>query len=304
MFVPRASFLSYLQDYARDFKLPLRTRVEVKRIRREGEQWLLETSEGEVGAARLIMATAIVSNPFEPDIPGRPAFDGFVLHSCGYRRPADIPGIRTLVIGVGNSGAEIASELARAGRQVDVAVRSGAHVVPREILGIPIQYLSYHLRKLPRRFQEIVTKAVQAVVVRRRGPSPLPHPKFSALDAIPLIGFGLVDAIHAGRIRVRPGVAEFTKAGTRFDDGTESTYDAVVLATGYKPALQTLGDLIRRDSKGFALRQDRVTSSDQPNLWFVGHNYDATGGLANTARDAKLVAQGVAASFRQAGSGH
>jgi cation diffusion facilitator CzcD-associated flavoprotein CzcO len=299
IFVARAAFVRYLQDYARRFQVPLRTGVEVLRISREKDQWLLETSAGEVRAAGLIMATGIVSNPTLTALAGRSAFLGLVLHSCEYHRPTDIPGTRILVVGAGNSGAEIAAELARIGRDVDVAVRSGANVVPRELFGIPIQYLSYYLRKLPRPVQELVTKAVQAVVERRRGPSPLPRSGIGPLDAIPIIGFELVDAIRARKIQVRPGVAEFTREGVRFNDGSVSPYDAIVLATGYRPALQPLGDQVRHDSKGFALRRDRVTSSDRPNLWFVGHNYDATGGLANIARDAPLAAQAAATSFKK-----
>lgn len=299
IFVTRAAFVRYLQDYARRFQVPLKTGVEVLQIRREKDRWLLETSGGEVWAVGLIMATGIVSNPILTELAGRSAFPGLVLHSCEYHRPADIPGTRVLVVGAGNSGAEIAAELARVGRDVDLAVRSGANVVPRELFGIPIQYLSYYLRKLPRPAQERLTKAVQAIVERWRGVSPLPRSEIGPLDAIPIIGFALVDAIRARKVRVRPGVVEFTREGVRFSDGSVSPYDAIVLATGYRPALQPLGDQVRHDSKGFALRSDRVTSSDRPNLWFVGHNYDATGGLANIARDAPLAAQAAEAVLKR-----
>lgn len=299
IFVTRAAFVRYLQDYARRFQVPLRTGVEVLRISRDEDQWLLITRAGEARAAGLIMATGIVSNPTVPAFAGRSAFPGLVLHSCEYRRPDDIPDTRILVVGAGNSGAEIAAELAGAGREVDVAVRSGANVVPRELLGIPIQYLSYYLRKLPRSVQELVTKGVQAVGERRRGPSPLPRSTIGPLDAIPIIGFELVNAIRVGKVRLRPGVAEWTREGVRFSDGSSSPYDAVVLATGYRPALQPLGDQVRHDAKGFALRRDRVTSSDRSNLWFVGHNYDATGGLANITRDAPLAAQAAATSLKK-----
>ena len=105
-----------------------------------------------------------------------------------------------------------------------------------------------------------------------------------------------MDAIKAGLVRVRGGVAGFTEDGARFADGAFAPFDDVILATGFAPALEFLGDAVRRDAKGFALRDDRVTSADQPKLYFVGHNYDATGGLYNIRVDSRLVAARIARS--------
>jgi len=199
-----------------------------------------------------------------------------------------------LVVGVGNSGGEIASELATVAASVAIAVRSGANVVPREIAGVPIQYVAYWIRKLPRRWQERIVALVGRVIERRQGPPVLPRSVHGPLDAIPIIGFHLTDAIRAGRVAVRPGVERLTTSGARFDDGRDESYDVVLLATGFTAALAPLGALVRTDARGFALRSDRVTSADQPRLWFVGHNYDATGGLFNIARDAPLAAAAIA----------
>ena len=70
----------------------------------------------------------------------------------------------------------------------------------------------------------------------------------------------------------------------------------VILATGFAPALAPLGQLIRVDEKGFAIRDDRITSADHDRLYFVGHNYDTTGSLANIAHDARLAAKRIAAA--------
>jgi pyruvate/2-oxoglutarate dehydrogenase complex dihydrolipoamide dehydrogenase (E3) component len=129
-----------------------------------------------------------------------------------------------------------------------------------------------------------------------RGKPVLPKPAHGPLDSIPLIGFHLVDAIRAGNVIVRGGVAALTESGARFIDGVEEPFDDVILATGYSPALAPLGDLVRTDAKGFAVRTDRVTSADQPHLYFVGHNYDSTGGLYNIRRDSVLAAERIAAS--------
>jgi cation diffusion facilitator CzcD-associated flavoprotein CzcO len=203
-----------------------------------------------------------------------------------------------LVVGVGNSGGEIASELAHAGAHVTVAVRSGANVVPLKLAGVPIQYLAFAMRGLPMAARRAIAAAVGKLTELRRGKPVLPKPSYGVLDSIPLIGFHLVDAIRAGRVKVRSGVAAFTETGVRFTDGVQEPFDDVIFATGFTPALAPLGGLVRTDAKGFALRTDRVTSADQRHLYFVGHTYDATGGLYNIRRDAGLAAERIAATSR------
>jgi cation diffusion facilitator CzcD-associated flavoprotein CzcO len=231
-----------------------------------------------------------------PSVSGRELFRGRVLHSAEYRRPEGFVGRRVLVVGVGNSGGEIGSELASAGAQVTVAVRSGANVVPLSLAGIPIQYLSFAMRALPAGARRALASGVGKLTELRRGKPVLPKPPYGPLDAIPLIGFHLVDAIRAGRVTVRGAIAGFTDEGMRFADGRAEPFDDVIFATGFTPALAPLGTIVRTDAKGFALRSDRVTSADHPHLYFVGHNYDATGGLYNIRRDAALAAARIAAS--------
>lgn len=296
VFIPRQAFWEYLRRYAEAFGLPVQTGCAALRIARTDGAWTVHTNRGTAAARVLVMATGIMANPLIPGVPGRERFRGAgrMAHSIEYRRPGPYLGRRVLVVGVGNSGAEIAAELARWGTDVTIAIRSGANVVPLTMLGLPIQYLAYWVRKLPRRVQDLIVAGVGKVTELRRGPPVFPRAATSPLDAIPVIGFHLVDAIHQGLVRVTGAVREFTETGARFADGTEQAFDDVILATGFAPALDALGDLVRKDAKGFALRRDRVVSADQPNLYFVGHNYDATGGLHNIKVDAQRVARLVA----------
>lgn len=294
LFVPRGQFWEYLRDYARAFELPVETGCLVDRITRSDGTWTMNTSGGPLTARALVVATGIVANPKAPRFPGQERFAGRIEHSVTYRRPDAYVGRRVLVVGVGNSGAEIGSEIARAGGTVTVAVRSGANVVPLTLAGLPIQYLAYWVRKLPRAMQERVVGLVRLMSEIKRGPPVLPRPAHSPLDAIPVIGFHLVDAIAQGLVDVRTGVAELTADGARFTDGSVGSFDDIILATGFGAALAPLGGLVQVDPKGFARRRDRVVSADQPDLFFVGHNYDATGGLHNINRDARLAARLIA----------
>jgi putative flavoprotein involved in K+ transport len=299
LFPARDDFVAYLAAYAERHVGAIRTGADVARARHDAGGWTLGLRAGHAIRARaLVIATGIISNPAVPDIAGRDGFRGDVLHSVDYRRPGPFAGRRVLVVGVGNSGGEIASELAAAGVDTSIAVRSGNNVVPLTLAGVPIQYLSVAMRALPRRAQETVAEVVRRAQERRRGPPVLPRPPHSPLDQIPLIGFSLVDAIRAGRVTVRPGLDRFTRTGVRFSDGAEGDFDAVILATGFRPALGVLAGRVRTDGRGFALRRDRVASADVPDLFLIGHNYDAAGGIRNIARDARLVGAAVSGTAR------
>jgi cation diffusion facilitator CzcD-associated flavoprotein CzcO len=286
LFPPRTAFLDYLKRYTDHFGLPVRTGHDVRRVERIPPGWSVTTRVGSHRARALVIATGIVANPHRPGFPGEPAFRGRVLHSIEYRRPAPFAGRRVLVVGAGNSAGEIAAELAGSGVSVSLAVRSGARVVPREVFGLPIQYVAWCLASMPAGAQRAIAQLVDRAGRLARGPAVLPQPTPSNCPDIPLIGFHLVDAVRAGRIVVKPGLEAFDAAGVRFTDGTSAAFDDVILATGFRAATAVLGNLIDTDECGFARRRGRVISADQPDLYFIGHNYDARGGLYNISRDA------------------
>jgi indole-3-pyruvate monooxygenase len=297
LFPTRPDFLDYLRSYSRRFALPVRTDVEVRELRREEDEWVATTSRGELRSRSVVVTTGIVANPRMPRLPGQEVFGGGITHSVAYRNPRPFVGRRVLVVGCGNSGGEIATELAAAGVEVDIAVRSGADVVPLTLFGLPIQYAAYVLTRLPPGARTVAARAMRKLSAARSGPRILPPSPYPPLTRIPLIGFHLVDAIRAGKVALRPGIDRLVPGGVRFTDGSEHPYDEIIMATGYAAAIDFLGGLVRRDERGFALRRDRVVSVDQPNLLFVGHNYDSTGGLHNIARDAPIAATALAASL-------
>src|SRR2546426_7613810 len=273
LFVPRREFLDYLRRYAERFELPIDTGRDAERIARTDGTWTTHTSRGVLTAHIVVVATGIVANPKTPQFPGQERFAGRIAHSVAYRRPDGYAGRRVLVVGVGNSGAEIGSEIARAGGKVTVAVRSGANVVPLTLAGLPIQYVSYWVRKLPRRVQGGALALVRLPPELRRGKPVLPRPAHSPLDEIPVIGFHLVDAIAQGLIDVRVGVAELTADGARFTDGTSGRFDEIILATGFGAALGALGGLVQGGHKGFPPPRGRGVGPDHPRPFFVGHDH-------------------------------
>lgn len=299
LFPTRDHFLEYLNSYARTFQLPITTNADVASVRETECEWTVALRDGRTLRTRaVVIATGIAANPYAPAIGGRARFQGRIIHSVEYRTPQPFAGERVLVVGAGNSAGEISAELAAAGAKVTVAIRSGARVVPRELLGIPVQYLGVALRHVPRALLLRIMSITGAIAETIRGAPPLPVGANSPCATVPLIGFHLPDAIKAGRIQLAAGVAEFTNTGVRFVDGSEGSFGTVILATGYRAALQMLDNTITRDRCGFAARRDRVVSVDRPGLYFVGHNYDVAGGLRNIAQDARIVARLIARDLR------
>lgn len=285
LFPSRQQLVDYLAEYVDRFQLPVETSCRVLKAKWTGDGWHLDTSKGEVRARRLILATGIISNPVRANFPGMELFSGTVIHSVEYVNAARWKGKRVLVVGVGNSGAEIASELARAGESVAISARSGAHCMPLVQFGVPLQYWSAVLEKLPLRIQDGIVRLSGALTRIRKGPPVLPIPPWSPLEKPPVIGFALVDAIRSGRISLHPGIKRMGRTEVLFEDGTEKEFDAIILATGFRASVDFLEERFESDKAGFP-QTNGVRCSTLPNCWVLGHRYATVGALANIRRDA------------------
>ena len=151
----RAQVVDYLEAYAARFGIAPIFNAEVTGIRRDGAQWLTETSRGAFAAPVMVVATGIADAPYRPSWPGIETFRGSIVHSSCYRNPDAFAGKRVLVVGFGNSGGEIALDLAEAKIDVAIAVRSPVQIIPRDLLGLPILTWVILYRHLPARLVDI-----------------------------------------------------------------------------------------------------------------------------------------------------
>jgi NAD(P)H-nitrite reductase large subunit len=108
---------------------------------------------------------------------------------------------------------------------------------------------------------------------------------------VPIIGFHLADEIRRGAVEVKGDIGAFATDGVTFADGTFAEFDEVIFATGFRAALGMFGEAIQLDPCGFGRRRSRVVSTDQPDLYFVGHNPDVRGGIFMIGRDARRAAK-------------
>ena len=295
----RDAVVRYLEGYAATLGLEPRLGEEVGSLRRAAEGWTVSTSRARYRARNVIVATGYARVPVRPEWPGQGSFRGAVLHSSEYRNGAPFAERDVLVVGFGNSGGEIALDLAEHGARPTMSVRGPVNIVPRDILGIPVLALSEVTARLPTWLADGLTGPLRRLLrgnlerygLRRLDYGPMCQIREHA--RVPLIDIGTIAGIRRGAIRVRPGIASFGARSVRFVDGREEPFDAVVLATGYRPRVdELLGDDPVLDGGGTPLRSG-VESA--PGLYFCGFWVSPFGMLREIGRESVAIAEAVAA---------
>lgn len=295
----RRQVIEYLEAYAERFDLRPRCGVTVQRVEPVEGGWRALTDQGEIAARHVVLATGLNCVPVEPRWPGMESYAGELLHSSAYVNGERWRGRRVLVVGAGNSGAEIALDLAEHGARVDLCVRGKLHVTLRDTLGLPTPVPSILLTKLPLALGDAIAKATLRFSVGDLSRWGIETPAYGPIRGIvehgrvPLIDVGTLARIKRGEIKVRKGIERFQPDGVSFADGTRVAYDAVVLATGYRSGLERLLDRAEAllDPRGRA-RYDGPTP--RPGLYLAGYCTPATGLLRELGFTARRIAQHIA----------
>ena len=251
---------------------------------------------GRVEAGQVVVATGYNHTPRLPAWPGREGFTGEVMHSSSYRNPTPFRGRDVLVVGAGNSGAEIAADLVEGGAgKVWISIRTPPNIVRRDNPGgIAPQHLGILMRPLPRSIVDPLSLLVQKLLVGDLSRFGIPSPTKGvatrvAEEQIPLIDVGFLAQLKAGRIVVVPGVTAFEGAEV-ICDGRRVRPDAVIAATGYSPGLETaVGHLGVLAPSGRPARHAPDSDPKTPGLFFIGYSNPISGNLREIAHDARRV---------------
>ena len=238
----------YLERYAERFDLPVRSGTRAESLVRDGERWILRTSRGTLEADNVVVATGPFQRPHVPDFAARLSPDIHQLHSSEYRSPFDLPDGPVLVVGAGNSGAQIALELARH-RPVWLAGRDTGHL-PRRLLG---RDLFDWLWPLMHRFS-LDTRLGRRIRRRASGGG----------DAL----IGIPERTLRERGVVRVGRVESERDGWPVADGTVLHLRAIVWCTGFVSDYSWI-DAPVFDERGVP-RHRRGVVADAPGLYFLG----------------------------------
>lgn len=302
--VSRDNVVRYLEKYAEHHELEIVTGVEVSRVEpsADGTGWLLHATGGrELTGSAVVVATGYNHTPYVPEWPGRDGYTGEFLHAGEYRNPAPYAGQDVLVVGVGNTGAEIAVDLVEGGAaRVRLAVRTAPHIVRRSTAGWAAQYTGILCRRLPVALVDRLAGPMARLSVPDLSSKGLPRPDtglYSRVNqgSIPVQDVGLIDAVRKGRVEVVAAVEGFEDGKVVLANGDRVGPDAVIAATGYRRALENVvGHLDVLDGRGRPVVHGARTPKNAPGLYFTGFTNPISGMFRELAIDAEKIAKAIA----------
>lgn len=304
--VGRDDFVRYLESYAEHHGIEVATGVEVDRIERGDEQWLLHANGGRrLASPAVVVATGRHRVPHLPPWPGLDCYDGELLHSADYRRADAYTGKDVLVAGAGAAGTEIAAELAAAGAaRVRIAVRTPPHLVRRSTLGCSAQACAVLSRRLPARLLDGPAGLLARATVPDLTEYGLPRPRTGLCTRAragsgPVPDSGFARAVRKGLVEPVAAVEALDGGKVLLADGRLIDPDTVIAATGYRSELDGLvGHLGLLDEAGTPPRLGRRAQRDAPGLYFAGFTSPVGGSLRQLGLDARRIARAVARANR------
>lgn len=234
----RAEILEYTRSFADAYGLRerIRFRTSVTGVRQDDQSgvWTVSTDSGDIAASAVICCTGVTWDPRSPEVPGD--FAGEVRHSVTYVDPKEFDGRRVVIVGLGNSGADIAADAAMNADRAFISTRRGYHFVPKHLFGRPAD----SSESLPIWAERLLYRILAPIVigdVRRWG---LPRPDHRLFESHPLINTQLLHHLQHGDIVAKPGIARFDGDGVVFTDGSREQADLVMFATGYDMSIPYL----------------------------------------------------------------
>jgi putative flavoprotein involved in K+ transport len=319
----RDAVIDYLERYRAHHDLEVRADTEVERITAagtadagtaeagtraaedgDGGRWVIHTTGGEqIRARSIVVATGHAHTPFVPDWPGREAYSGELRHAREYRNPGPYAGLDVLVVGVGNSGAEIATDLGEGGaRKVWIAVRTPPQIVKRQVAGWPAHATGLLVSRLPSALVDPVARLQRRLTIpdlTRYGirlPDDGLMTRVRRVGEVPLQDVGFIAAVRSGAVTPVAAVTWFEGDKVLLADGSAISPQAVIAATGYRRGLEKMvGELGVLDARGLPRVHGGTPAA--PGLFFVGYTVSLRGMLRDIAADARRVAPAVARDY-------
>jgi uncharacterized NAD(P)/FAD-binding protein YdhS len=268
-FPSHRQLLAYLIDYARAFHLQphIRLGAQVQHCAVDDRgKWAVRVVANGVARTEVfdsvLVCTGHHREAYLPTYPG--TFTGRALHSSAYKRPDQFHGRRVLVVGAGNSAADIAVDVARLASHTALSARTGAYFVPKLVAGRPADAVyEYWGRKLPRSLNQMGLRLWLRLTIGSWDDYGLPTPTYAPLNRPPTVNSRILDEIRHGRIMVRPGIERYDGNTVDFTDGQRDEFDVIVMATGFRVTFPFL-------SSQAVAGHLRMTDPAMPGLFFIG----------------------------------
>lgn len=261
-------FKSYCDHFDLRRHITFNTGVE-HAARGEDGVWTVRLSNGETRRYdALFVCNGHHWDPQWPDPPFPGHFDGTVMHSHDFKGDEDFRGKRVVVLGLGNSALDVAVDLSYAADRVYLSTRRGAHIIPKYILGRPLD--AWVVPWVPLPLAQGLMRLLLAVHVGSYEKYGLPKPDHALLSSHPAISSAALDRLAHRDIIPKPNIAELAVDRVRFADGSEEQADVVIYCTGYKVSFPFFDpDFIAARDNDLPLYL-RMFHPDIPNVFFIG----------------------------------
>ncbi|MEO8413825.1 MAG: NAD(P)/FAD-dependent oxidoreductase [Ginsengibacter sp.] len=295
----RLQVLDYLDNYRREFNINPIFNTEAKKIKKEGDYWITETT-GEIYQSKyLIMATGAFGKPKSVDFAGLETFTGKVMHSYGYKTGNDFKGQKVLVAGFGNSACEIAIDLYEQGAIPSMAVRSPVNVIPRDILGMPILEISILLSHLPPRIADTVSAPLMRLLfgdISKLGLKKKSYGPFEEIrreGRVPVLDIGTIKHIRQGHIHIFGDIDHIGGKTIHFADCRQEDFDAIIAAIGYYRDYAQIVDVDNNRFEDLNLPVNKQKYFGKDGLYFCGFWIGPTGQIREITFDAQKIARDI-----------
>ncbi|MEL6407795.1 MAG: NAD(P)-binding domain-containing protein [Chloroflexota bacterium] len=210
-------------------------------------------------------------HPRLPDPPFKGEFNGEEIHSTGYKEPEPYMGKHVVVVGIGNSGVDIAVDIARVAKNVYLSTRSGAYIIPKYMLGRPLDHwLTPASAKLPIWMTSIAINALRFLTIGSQKQYGIPTPNSPLQAQHPTISSDLPHYVGHGKIQMKPNIREKDGDSVVFEDGSRETVDSIIYATGYNIRFPFLDDDVINPSENDVSLYHLTVHPEYQSLYFIG----------------------------------
>lgn len=302
-YVPKRQVVEYFEDYAKQMNINPRFNEAVTSVKEANGHWLTTTDKGNTYTSEnVIVATGFNRVPNQPAWQGMEHFKGDIIHSKYYKNGKPYEGKNVLVIGMGNSGAEIAICLHEHGAKPYLSVRGPVNIVPKEaIKGRPTQQTAVMLSKLPVWLGDAIGKLVRQLTIGDLSKYGLEMPKMAPSKQLrlyaktPVIDVGTVDLIKKGKIMVKPDIKQFNETSIAFVDGTEVPFDAVINATGFHSKVDEFLEDTTHALNPHGHPKSPVIA-ERKGLYFLGYAAYSSGIIWSIYNNSEVIAEHIVAN--------
>lgn len=306
VYVPKLQLIEYFDRYVEHFNIRPLLECKVRHIERQGgDLWSVRTDQRAFLARHLVIASGVNRVTHVPIWANSEDYKGEIIHSRQYKNSRPFRGKKVLIVGMGNTGAELALDLSEHNIDVSVSVRSPISVVPRDLFGRPVQVTSKRLQKIPFGIGGWIGNRIRSLYFGDLSRYGLPISEvdpvrlLSETGKTPVIDIGTMAAIKSGHIHVRGDVQGLHRHGVAFANGAVEAYDSIILATGYRAQIEDFFPLAAtiRDSNG--LPSLKIGEGSLANVYFLGFdNYKLGGILGTIYQDSALIADQIEARLQ------